>query len=182
MAKPLLDDELWGLIEPLLPPVKPRRFKCPGRRPLDRRKVLTGILFVLRTGIPWEHLPQEMGCGSGMSCWRYLRDWQQAGVWDQVHRRLLDRLRADEQIDLSTVVVDSSHVRAVGGAKKPAPAPWIGGRKGRNIISSSMRQAFRWPRSSPRPIAMMSPSWWRSSMPSRRSAASRERRCASPAK
>jgi transposase len=68
MAKSLLDDELWSLIEPLLPPLKPRRFKYPGRKPLDRREVLTGILFVLKTGIPWEDLPQEMGCACGMSC------------------------------------------------------------------------------------------------------------------
>ena len=73
-------------------------------------------------GIPWEDLPQEMGCGSGMSCWRYLQTWQQAGVWDNVHKALLDRLRADEQIDLSAAVVDSSHVRAVGGARIPVPA------------------------------------------------------------
>src|ERR671916_2023324 len=79
MAKPLLDDELWEVINPLLPPPKPRRFRFPGRKPLDNRKALTGILFVLKTGIPWEDLPQEMGCGSGMTCWRRLRDWQEAG-------------------------------------------------------------------------------------------------------
>ena len=123
MAKPLLNDELWKLIERLLPPPKPRRFKYPGRKPLDRRKVLTGILFVLKTGIPWEDLPQEMGCGSGMSCWRYLKAWQQAGVWDKVHNALLNRLRANELIDPSAAAVDSSHVRAVGGAKVPVPAP-----------------------------------------------------------
>lgn len=122
MAKPLVDDELWNVIEPLLPPPKPRRFRYPGRKPLDRRKVLTGILFVLKTGIPWEDLPQEMGCGSGMSCWRYLKAWQDAGVWDNAHRALLGRLRAEEQLDLSSAVVDSLHVRAVGGAKVPVPA------------------------------------------------------------
>ncbi|VWD55184.1 Insertion element IS402 [Burkholderia lata] len=84
MAKPILDDELWSLIQPLLPPPKPRRTRYPGRKPLDDRAVLTGILFVLQSGIPWEMLPQEMGCGSGMSCWRRLRDWQQAGVWDRL--------------------------------------------------------------------------------------------------
>jgi len=67
MAKPLLSDELWKRIEPLLPPPKPRRFRFPGRKPLDNRKALTGILFVLKTGIPWEYLPLEMGCGSGMT-------------------------------------------------------------------------------------------------------------------
>ena len=122
MAKPILDDELWNLIKPLLPPAKPRRFKSPGRKPLDRRKALTGVLFVLKTGIPWEHMPQEMGCGSGMSCWRYLKAWQEAGVWDKIHRVLLDRLRAKERLDLSIAIVDSSHVRAVGGATVQVPA------------------------------------------------------------
>jgi transposase len=145
MAKPLLDDELWSLIEPLLPPPKPRRKRFPGRKPLDRRQVLTGILFVLKSGIPWEDLPQEMGCGSGMSGWRYLEAWQKAGAWDKIHEVLLDRLRADEQLDLSAAVVDSSHVRAVGGAKVPVPAPWIAGKVGPNTTSSRMRKAFRWP-------------------------------------
>ncbi len=81
MARPLLSDELWALIEPLLPAPKPRRYRYPDRKPIDSRKALTGILFVLKSGIPWEMLPQEMGCGSGMTCWRRLRDWQQAGVW-----------------------------------------------------------------------------------------------------
>src|SRR5208337_1142230 len=72
MAKPLVSDELWQRIEPLLPQPKPRRFRFPGRKPLDYRKVLTGIIFVLKTGIPWEQLPQEMGCGCGMTCLNYL--------------------------------------------------------------------------------------------------------------
>jgi transposase len=155
MAKPLLDDELWSVIESILPLPKPRRRKYPGRKPLDRRKVLTGILFVLKSGIPWEYLPQEMGCGSGMSCWRYLEAWQRAGVWDKVHRVLLDRLRADEQLDLSAAVVDSSHVRAVGGAKVPVPAPWIAGKTGPNTTSSRMRKAFRLPFGSPGATATM---------------------------
>ena len=122
MAKPLLDEDLWELIEPLLPPPKPRRFRYPGRKPVLNRAALTGILFVLKTGIPWEHLPQEMGCGSGMTCWRRLRDWQLAGVWEEIHRVLLDRLRGAGKIDFSRAVVDSGTVRAVGGAKKLARA------------------------------------------------------------
>ena len=83
MAKPLLDDALWSKIEPLLPPHPPR---LKGGRPrVPDRSALTGILFVLRTGIPWEYLPKEMGCGSGMTCWRRLRGWQAAGVWQQLH-------------------------------------------------------------------------------------------------
>ncbi len=125
MAKPILDDDLWALIEPLLPPPRPRRFRFPGRKPVPDRAALTGILFVLRTGIPWEMLPKEMGCGSGMTCWRRLRDWRAAGVWDKLHRLLLEKLHQAGQIDWSRALVDSSSVRAVGGARIPAPARWI---------------------------------------------------------
>jgi transposase len=155
MAKPLVDDELWSVVEPLLPPAKPRRRRYPGRKPLDRRQVLTGILFVLKSGIGWEDLPQEMGCGCGMSCWRYLRAWEKAGIWDRIHKVLLERLRAEEVLDLSAAVVDSSHVRAVGGAKVPVPAPWIAANSARNIIWSRMRKAFPWRCGSPAATATM---------------------------
>lgn len=114
MAKPLVSDELWELVEPLIPKVE-RRYRFPGRKRIDDRRVLCGILFVLQTGIPWEYLPQEMGCGSGMTCWRRLRDWQEAGVWRRLHESLLARLNGAELIDWSGAAIDSSHVRAVGG-------------------------------------------------------------------
>ncbi|NUY01126.1 IS5 family transposase [Paraburkholderia youngii] len=123
MAKPILDDELWALIEPLLPPPKPRRSRYPGRKPLDDRALLMGILFILQTGLRWDLLPREMGCGSGMSCWRRLRDWQAAGVWDRLHEVLLAKLRAADQIDWSRVIVDSSSIRAVGAGPKTGPNP-----------------------------------------------------------
>ncbi len=110
MAKPLLDDVLWKLIEPLLPPPKQRRFRYPGRKPVPNRAALTGILFVLKTGIPWDCLPKEMGCGSGMTCWRRMRDWQATGLWDKIHRVLLDHLRKANEIDFSRVFVDSGSV------------------------------------------------------------------------
>jgi len=87
--------------------------------------VLTGILFVLQSGIPWEMLPKEMGCGSGMSCWRRLHAWQKAGVWDCLHEVLLAKLRAADRIDWSRVIVDSSSVRAVGSGQKQDPTPPI---------------------------------------------------------
>ena len=121
MAKPLVSDELWEIIQPLLPAPKPRRFRDPGRQPLDDRKALTGILFVLKSGIPWEMLPQEMGCGSGMTCWRRLRDWQQAGVWQKLHETLLSRLHGADRLDWSRACVDSASVRAVGGGEKDRP-------------------------------------------------------------
>ncbi|VVE01003.1 transposase [Pandoraea horticolens] len=121
MAEPILDDDLWALIEPLLPPPNPQRFRHPGRKTLDDRAVLTGILFVLQSGIPWEMLPKEMGCGSGMSCWRRLHAWQHAGVWEHLHEVLLAKLRAAERIDWSRVVVDSSSIREVGSKTGPTP-------------------------------------------------------------
>lgn len=120
MAKAILDDELWAVIEPLLPAPKPRRFRYPGRKPIGNREALTGILFVLRSGIPWEMLPKELGCGSGMSCWRRLRDWTEAGVWQKIHSVLLDRLRAANKINWSRAVIDSAAVRAVFGGTRPA--------------------------------------------------------------
>jgi transposase len=132
MAKPLLDDELWNLIEPLIPK-KRRRFRYPGRKPICDRAALTGILFVLRTGIPWEYLPKEMGCGSGMTCWRKLRDWQKAGVWDKMHQVLLNKLRQADQIDFTRAVADSASVRAVFGGRKRARMQRIDGNWGLNI-------------------------------------------------
>lgn len=117
MASPLVSDALWALIEPLLPPEPP---KPKGGRPrLDNRAALTGILFVLRTGIPWELLPVEMGCGSGMTCWRRLHEWQQAGVWERLHRVLLDRLGYANAINWDRAAVDSASVPAKRGARRP---------------------------------------------------------------
>ncbi len=74
-----VSDELWAIIEPLLP--KPeRRFRHPGRKRIDARKTLRGVLFVLYTGVQWEFLPQELGFGSGPTCWRRPAEWQEAGV------------------------------------------------------------------------------------------------------
>lgn len=123
MAKPVLSDELWTLIQPLLPPEPPRRYWHPGRRPVSNRQALTGILFVLRTGLPWEYLPQEMHCGSGMTCWRRLRSWNRAGVWMRLHGVLLEKLQAAHKINWNRAVVDSASVRAMQRGKKRDQAP-----------------------------------------------------------
>ena len=93
MARPLLDDELWKVIAPLIPPHRTRRGHRHGRAPIPDRAVLTGILYVLRSGVPWQMLPKEMGCGSGSTSWRRLVRWEQAGVWRRLHERLLAELR-----------------------------------------------------------------------------------------
>jgi transposase len=117
----IVPDGLWERIEPLLPQVE-RRYRYPGRRPLPDRKVLCGILFVLYTGIPWEFLPQQLGFGSGMTCWRRLAQWHEAGVWQRLHELLLAELHAADKLDWSKAVIDSSHVRAMKGGPKPARA------------------------------------------------------------
>src|SRR5262245_171321 len=121
MAKPLLSDKLWAVIEPLVPQWTPS--PKGGQPRLEDRKALTGILFVLKTGIPWEDLPYEMGCGCGMTCWRRLRDWQLDGTWRRIHAELLARLDDAGRIDWERAAIDSSSVRAVFGGSIPAPSP-----------------------------------------------------------
>jgi transposase len=118
MSKPLVTDALWAVVAPLLPqePAKPKG----GRPRVSDRAALAGILFVLKSGIPWEMLPQEMGCGSGMTCWRRLRDWQRAGVWERLHQELLRRLQQADKLDWSRAALDSASVPAKRGANRPA--------------------------------------------------------------
>ena len=118
----IVSDELWARIEPLLP-VAPRRTDHPGRKPLDNRKALCGILFVLYTAIPWEFLPPELGFGSGMTCWRRLRDWNDAGVWQRLHEQLLAELNAAGALDWSRAVIDGSHIRAPQRRPTTGPSP-----------------------------------------------------------
>src|SRR3712207_2717841 len=135
MAKELVTDELWETIEPLLPPEAP---KPQGGRPrIDNRASLTGIVFVLKSGIPWEMLPQEMGCGSGMTCWRRLKEWNEAGVWERLHWRLLDRLGEADQIDWERASLDSASVAAPGGGQRTGPNPTDKGKSGskRHLVS-----------------------------------------------
>jgi len=140
----IVSDELWKLIEPLLP-THPRRFRYPGRKRLPDRPALCGILFILHTGIAWRHLPPQLGFGSGITCWRRLEEWQQAGVWEKLHGLLLARLRAAGQIDFSRAVAGSSHVQAKKGAPRRARARSTAAAPAPSTTSSSTPAASRSP-------------------------------------
>src|SRR5215211_5189873 len=115
MSKKLVSDELWQIVEPLLPIEPP---KARGGRPrIPDRAVPSGIVFVLKSGIPWRMLPKEMGFASGITCWWRLRDWQKAGVWRRLHRTLLNQLGKSGRVDWSRASLDSASVPAKRGAK-----------------------------------------------------------------
>ena len=120
MIEELVPDGLWERVAPLLPPPKSRRYRYPGRRPIDDRAALGGIVFVLKTGITCNQLPTSLlGC-SGVTCWRRLGDWTEAGGWPALHELLLAQLRAIGELDLDRCVVDSSHMRALKGGTTSA--------------------------------------------------------------
>jgi transposase len=121
--KLLVTDELWERVQPLLPPPPQRRFRFPGRKPLDYRMILTGILFVLKTGIAWDDLPAELGCGCGKTCRHYLQLWHQAGAWRKLHALLLAELNGADEIDWSRALIDASFSKAPEGGGDTGPNP-----------------------------------------------------------
>jgi transposase len=121
--KPLVTDALWERLQPLLPPPPQRRFRFPGRKPLDYRQILTGILFVLKTGMAWDDLPAELGCGCGKTCRHYLQVWHEAGVWRQLHAVLLAELNGADQIAWARALIDASLAKAPEGGEDTGPNP-----------------------------------------------------------
>jgi len=142
MAHALLPEDLWSLIAAHLPPHRPS--PKGGRPRIDDRAALTGILFVLKTGIPWEYLPRELGCGSGMTCWRRLHEWMRAGVWQHVHEAILRRLREHDQIMWDRACVDAASVPAPAGASTQAETQAIAANSEANTICWSMSVGYHW--------------------------------------
>ena len=163
----LVPDDLWEAIEPILPkePPKPKG----GRPRVPNRAALGGIIFVLRTGCPWRLLPKELGCGNGTTCWRRLRDWQEAGVWERLHTTVLNWLGDEAAIDWSRASVDSLSVRAKRGARRPGRTRPTAASLAPSTTSSSTRGASPSPSASRRPTPTTRPSCSPWSTRSRRS-------------
>ncbi|MFD8565133.1 IS5 family transposase [Streptosporangium canum] len=126
----LVPDDLWDRVAPLLPPHPSRRHRHPGRRPVDDRAALAGIIYVLRKGVAWRDVPASVvGC-SGVTCWRRLRDWTQAGVWPRLHEMLLAELRTAGLLDMDQAAIDGSHIRALKRGDHVGPSPVDRGRPG----------------------------------------------------
>jgi transposase len=130
MAFTLVTDEFWSKVEPLLPREKPKPLG--GRPRVTDRQCLTGIVFLLRTGLPWRFIPMELGCGSGVTCWRRLRDWTEAGIWPKLHEKLLEAMGEKGKLDASLVIADSASFRALFGGATPGRTPRIVRKKAAN--------------------------------------------------
>ena len=126
-ADPISND-LWDAIQPFLPPEPVRDHGGPPR--VSHRAALAGILFILRHGLRWTDLPQELGYGSGVTCWRRLRHWQALGIWAMVHQVVLNWLGDLDAIDWSRASIDSISVRAKRGGEHTGPNPTDRGKAG----------------------------------------------------
>jgi len=162
-------EDLWEAIEPLLPT---ERLKPKGGRPrVPNQAALGGIIFVLRTGCPWRLLPKELDCGSGTTCWRRLQDWQEAGVWERLHTKLLNWLDDEAAIDWSRASVDSVSVRAKRGVSRRGRTRSTAARQARRTTSWWIETASRWRSASPLPTPTTRRSCSRWSTPFPRSSA-----------
>ena len=134
MVADLVPDDLWERVAPLLPPPPERRHRHPGRLRVPDRTALAGVLYVLRTGVAWRDVPAaEVGC-SGVTAWRRLRDWTEAGVWPLLHTALLTELRRADLLDMDDCAIDGSHIRALKGGTTSAPRPSTGQDRGRSTM------------------------------------------------
>lgn len=121
MADGFLPDEFMKIIEPLLPPDKivgPQG----GRPTIPNVTALRVIWYVLSTGIRWQDVLPAMEC-SGRTAHRRLRAWQELGVWESLHKSLLELLNRAGLLDLTVAVVDSTLVPAPSGGDNTGPNP-----------------------------------------------------------
>lgn len=137
-----VSDALWEELEPLIPRPQ-RRFRYSGRKRLDDRACLEGILYVLAHGIPWRALPRINGFPSGQTCWRRLDEWERAGVWAGVLARLQQRLAEADKLDWRRAIVDATIVPVKKGAPRRAKAPQTAAARPRSCTSCATAAASR---------------------------------------
>jgi transposase len=139
--KQLVTDELWQQFEPLIP----KHLKSPrgGRPRADDRQCLEGLVYVLRTGVPWHLFPDKQFGISKSTCFNRLCEWTKHGVFAQAHHSLLDQMGLKGLIDLSAAVIDSASVRAVFGGRTQGPVRSIGAKMAANATSLVMHWARR---------------------------------------
>jgi transposase len=130
-----------------------------GRPRVPDRAALAGIVFVLKTGISWNDLAQKIGCGSGATCWRRLREWQDAGVWRELHRVMLDKLGQLDLLDWSRAAVDSASVRAKRRGEATGPSPTDRGKAGSKYHMLATATACRYTPWSPARTPMTAACW-----------------------
>src|SRR5690606_3409883 len=116
----LVPDGLWAQVAPLLPAPAPRPRLHHGRHRADDRAALAGIVFVLRHGVGWAQVPQSVLGVSGVTCWRRLRGWTDAGVWPALPEAVLAQVRRQGLLDLDEMSIDGSPVRALKGGAMSA--------------------------------------------------------------
>ena len=133
LADELVPDELWALVAPLLP-ASPRPPYGGRRRTISDRACLAAIVFMARTSVPWRLLPsRELGCGLPATCWRRLTEWANAGVFDQLHLVVLDRLGEQGRLEWDRAAVDAMNVRAKGGGNHVGANPIDRGKPGSKL-------------------------------------------------
>lgn len=115
-----LTNEQWQRLQVLLPPASSQR----GRPAQDHRRLLNGILWVLRTGAPWREVPERYG--KWTTIYSRFQRWRKAGVWNSMFSALQSALEHEHQVDWEIHFIDSTTVRAhqhAAGAKKAPPRP-----------------------------------------------------------
>nr|WP_184138452.1 IS5 family transposase [Deinococcus humi] len=131
MVERWVPDGLWTLIFPMIPEPPPR--PKGGRPHLHPRRVLAGILYILRWGLPWRQLPTALGFGSGITCERAFHRWQAQGLWSSLFQQVLNHAAAAGQLDWSRAALDGCSLPAPRGGEQTGRNPTDRGKLGSKL-------------------------------------------------
>ncbi|MDX5965275.1 MULTISPECIES: IS5 family transposase [Rhodococcus] len=127
----LVPDALWEIVAPLIPRFVARP-QGGGSAPADDRAVFTAIVYVLTSGCAWRHLPPSFGV-TVPTAHRRFSAWVRDGVFEKLHREVLDRLGSAGELDWTAAILDAASVRAKKGGSLTGPSPVDRGKKGSKI-------------------------------------------------